>query len=86
MEKRARFTSPWLPYALVAPQLIVTVLFFIWPALQALYQSLLLQDAFGGYSQFVGLDNFRTLFNDSTYLEAFKTTAIFSVLVATLGL
>lgn len=86
MEKRARFTSPWLPYALVAPQLIVTVLFFIWPALQALYQSLLLQDAFGGYSQFVGLDNFRTLFNDNTYLEAFKTTAIFSVLVATLGL
>ena len=86
MEKRARFNSAWLPYALVAPQLAVTVLFFVWPALQALYQSLLLQDAFGGYSQFVGLENFRALFSDSSYLESFKTTAIFSVLVATLGL
>ncbi|MEO8838820.1 MAG: glycerol-3-phosphate transporter permease, partial [Herbaspirillum sp.] len=86
MEKRARFKSAWLPYALVAPQLIVTVVFFFWPAIQALYQSVLLQDAFGVSSQFVGLDNFRILFDEPTYLESFKTTAIFSVLVAFFGL
>ena len=47
MEKRARFKSAWLPYALVAPQILVSILFFFWPAVQALYQSVLLQDAFG---------------------------------------
>ena len=86
VEKRTRFTSAWLPYALVAPQIIVTLLFFVWPAAQALYQSVLLQDAFGGYSQFVGIDNFRTLFADSTYLSSFTTTAVFSILVAFFGL
>ncbi|WP_050461403.1 sn-glycerol-3-phosphate ABC transporter permease UgpA [Herbaspirillum autotrophicum] len=86
MEKRARFTSSWLPYALVAPQILITILFFFWPAAQALYQSVLLQDAFGGYSEFVWFDNFITLFSDPTYLEAFQTTAIFSVLVAAGGM
>lgn len=86
MEKRARFKSTWLPYALVAPQIIVTVLFFCWPALQALYQSVLLQDSFGTTSQFVWFDNFRDLFNDSNYLQSFQTTAIFSIAVAVLGL
>lgn len=86
MEKRARFRSAWLPYALVAPQILVTLLFFFWPAAQALYQSVLLQDAFGTSSQFVWLDNFRDLFGDRNYLEAFKTTALFSVAVALLGL
>jgi len=61
-------------------------LFFFWPAAQALYQSVLLQDAFGGYSEFVWFDNFITLFSDPTYLEAFQTTAIFSVLVAAGGM
>ncbi|HYD63648.1 MAG TPA: sn-glycerol-3-phosphate ABC transporter permease UgpA [Noviherbaspirillum sp.] len=86
MEKRARFKSAWLPYALVAPQILVTLLFFFWPAAQALYQSVLLQDAFGTSSQFVWFDNFRDLFNDANYLESFKTTAMFSVLVAGIGL
>ena len=86
MEKRARFKSAWLPYALVAPQLIVSVLFFFWPAVQALYQSLLLQDAFGSSVQFVWFENFEALWNDPNYLESFKTTAIFSVSVAVLGL
>ena len=86
MEKRARFKSAWLPYALVAPQILVTLLFFFWPAAQALYQSVLLQDAFGTSSQFVWFDNFRDLFNDANYLESFKTTAMFSVLVAGAGL
>lgn len=86
MEKRARFTSNWLPYALVAPQILITILFFFWPAVQALYQSMLLQDAFGGYSEFVWFDNFITLFTDPTYLAAFETTAVFSLLVAGFGM
>jgi len=86
MEKRARFRSRWLPYALILPQMVVTAVFFFWPAGQALYQSVFIQDAFGGNLQFVGLDNFRDLFNDEHYLASFKVTALFSVLVAGLGL
>ncbi|MES2105800.1 MAG: sn-glycerol-3-phosphate ABC transporter permease UgpA [Pseudomonadota bacterium] len=86
MEKRARFRSAWLPYLLVAPQIIVTVVFFFWPAAQALYQSMLLQDAFGMSTEFVWLDNFKALFADPSYLASFQTTALFSVLVAFLGL
>ncbi|TFW09814.1 sn-glycerol-3-phosphate ABC transporter permease UgpA [Oxalobacteraceae bacterium OM1] len=86
MEKRARFISPWLPYALVAPQILVTILFFFWPAVQALYQSVLIQDSFGTSSQFVWFDNFQDLFRDPNYIDAFKTTAMFSILVAFFGL
>ena len=86
MEKRVVFRSRWLPYALVAPQLAITIAFFFWPASQALYQSLLLQDPFGTSVQFVGLDNFRTLFRDEGYLASFRVTVVFSVLVAGIGL
>ena len=85
-EKRARFNSWWLPYALVAPQLAITIVFFFWPAAETIYYSVMLQDAFGTTMQFVGLDNFRTLFNDTNYLESFKVTALFSFLVAAIGL
>ncbi len=86
MEKRVRFKSTWLPWVLVAPQMAIVLVFFFWPAAQALYQSVLQEDAFGSSREFVGLENFRRLFNDSTYLESFYTTAIFSVLVAVIGL
>ena len=86
VEKRVRFKSWWLPWALVAPQMAVILVFFFWPAGQALYQSLLQEDAFGTNTQFVGLDNFKALFNDESYLGSFRTTAVFSVLVAGLGL
>jgi sn-glycerol 3-phosphate transport system permease protein len=86
MEKRARFRSRWLPYALIAPQLAITIVFFFLPASQALYQSLLVQDAFGTNTQFVWFDNFQALFHDEDYLRSFKVTAVFSVLVASLGL
>ena len=86
MEKRVVFKSTWLPYVLVAPQIAVTVIFFFWPAFQAVYQSLLLQDAFGLHTEFVWFDNFKALFNDENYLSSFKVTGIFSVLVAFLGL
>ena len=86
VEKRVRFKSWWLPWALIAPQMAVILLFFFWPAGKALYNSVLQQDAFGTSTQFVGLENFRQLFADDTYLESFKTTAIFSILVAVVGL
>ncbi|WP_096698201.1 sn-glycerol-3-phosphate ABC transporter permease UgpA [Polaromonas sp. AER18D-145] len=86
MEKRVLFKSVWLPWALIAPQMAVILVFFFWPAGQALYQSLLLEDAFGSSSEFVGLENFRRLFADPSYLESFYTTAIFSGLVAVSGL
>jgi sn-glycerol 3-phosphate transport system permease protein len=86
MEKRVVFRSRWLPYALLAPQLAITIVFFFWPAAQAIWFSFQLQDAFGLSSQFVGLENFRILFGDENYLRSFRTTAIFSLLVAGSGL
>jgi len=85
-EKRVIFRSAWLPWLLLAPQGIVIAAFFFWPAAQALLQSLQQTDAFGTSTQWVGLENFRNLFNDPTYLASFSTTAIFSALVAGLGL
>ncbi len=78
-EKRAYFPVGWLPYALVAPQLAITLVFFMWPASQAMWQSLLVEDSFGLNVQFVGLLNFRELLSDPYYLNSFKVTAIFSV-------
>ena len=86
MEKRAGFKSAWLPYALILPQIAITVVFFFWPAAQALYQSLLVEDAFGTHTEFVWFENFSVLFHDELYLASFKVTAIFSVLVAGIGL
>ena len=86
VEKRVRFRSWWLPWALVAPQLVIVLVFFFWPAAQALYYSVQQQDAFGTQVVFVGLDNFRALFRDETYLASFRVTAVFSLLVAGLGL
>jgi sn-glycerol 3-phosphate transport system permease protein len=86
MEKKVVFQSPWLPYALLAPQIAVTVVFFFWPAAQAVYYSFLVQDPFGQSSQFVWFQNFIELFHSSQYLDSFKVTAIFSVLVAGSGI
>jgi len=86
MEKRVLFRSRWLPYALIAPQLAITLVFFFWPASQALYYSMQVQDAFGANTQFVWFDNFTELFHNDEYLASFKTTAVFSLLVAVLGL
>jgi sn-glycerol 3-phosphate transport system permease protein len=70
----------------MAPQLAIVLIFFFWPSGQALYQSLLSQDPFGTSVQFVGGENFERLWDDATYLESFKITAIFSMLVAVVGL
>jgi len=86
VEKRAFFRSAWLPWVLMAPQVVVIALFFFWPAAQALLQSVQQSDAFGTSVDWVGLDNFRNLWNDETYLASFYTTAIFSTWVAMLGI
>ncbi|MGN6550697.1 MAG: sn-glycerol-3-phosphate ABC transporter permease UgpA [Pararhizobium sp.] len=77
--KRVTFRGRWLAYLLVAPQLVVTAIFFLWPAGEALYQSVLQEDAFGLSTQFVGLANFKALFNDPSYLNSFGVTIEFSV-------
>ena len=86
MEKRVFFRSGWLPWLLLTPQMLVILVFFFWPAGQALVQSLQQQDPFGTSIEFVGFDNFRQLFSDASYVESFKTTALFSVLVAGIGI
>ena len=86
MEKRVVFRSAWLPWVLMAPQLAVIGVFFFWPAAQALLQSLQRADAFGMSVDWVGLENFRNLWKDETYLASFYTTAIFSISVAVAGI
>jgi len=85
-EKRVVFHSTWLPWALLLPQVAIIAVFFFWPAAQALLQSVQQTDAFGTSTEWVGLENFRNLFGDPTYLASFKTTAVFSILVAVAGL
>ena len=86
MEKRSTFNNLWLPYLLVAPQIIITFIFFIWPASQALYQSFLLEDAFGLSSEFIWFENFEVLFSDPLYLDSINTTFIFSAATTFLSL
>jgi sn-glycerol 3-phosphate transport system permease protein len=85
-DKKVTFRSSWLPWVLIAPQAFIVLAFFFWPAGQALMQSLQQSDAFGTSVEWVGFDNFLSLWRDDTYLASFKTTAIFSSLVAGLGI
>ncbi|MEO7055227.1 MAG: sn-glycerol-3-phosphate ABC transporter permease UgpA [Caldimonas sp.] len=85
-EKRVVFRSAWLPWLLIGPQALVIGVFFFWPAAQAILQSLQQQDAFGTSTEWVGLANFQRVFSDPSYVESFKTTAIFSLLVAVGGI
>ncbi|EGJ10063.1 binding-protein-dependent transport systems inner membrane component [Rubrivivax benzoatilyticus JA2 = ATCC BAA-35] len=71
---------------LIAPQMAVILVFFFWPAAQALHYSLLQQDAFGTSVEYVGLENFRRLIDDESYLQSFQITAVFSTLVAVVGI
>ena len=82
MEKRVFFKGWKLPVLLVAPQLLISFVFFFYPSGQAIWNSLFLPDPFGLKTEFVGLDNFRFLLSDPYYLASFKTTMIFSVAVS----
>src|SRR5215470_6616954 len=86
MEKRAIFAGKMLPYLLLGPQLAVTLVFFYWPASQAVWQSFLLQDAFGLKTDFVWFENYTELFRNGDYYRAMATTAVFSVAVTALSL
>jgi sn-glycerol 3-phosphate transport system permease protein len=86
MEKRVTFNERWLPYLLVAPQIVITLVFFFWPSGQMVWQSVLLEDAFGGNTKFVWFDNFVQLFADSAYFASVRVTLLFSFLVASIGL
>lgn len=79
---RAVFPHRWLPWLLVAPQLAISLVFFYWPAGQALRQSMLREDAFGLRSQFVGLANFARVLSDPAYLNSIRVTVVFSALTA----
>ena len=86
MEKRVTFNERWLPYLLVAPQIVITLVFFFWPSGEAIWQSVVTEDAFGGNTKFVWLDNFSHLFSDPNYFASVRVTLVFSALVASLGL
>ena len=86
MRKRVTFGHVGLPYLLVAPQLLVTLVFFIWPASQALYQSFLREDAFGLKTEFVWFENFERLVNDPGYLNSFEITVVFSLATTVLSM
>jgi sn-glycerol 3-phosphate transport system permease protein len=86
MDKRVTFGGWALPIALIVPQIAITLVFFYWPASQAVWQSFLLQDAFGLKTSFVWFENYTELFRNRDYYKAFGTTAVFSVAVATLSL
>lgn len=86
MEKRALFGNRLLPYALLTPQLLITVVFFYWPAVQAVWQSFLLQDAFGLSTDFVWFDNYRALFSDPSYYQTLLNTLLFAAAVSAVSL
>lgn len=86
MHKSPHFPHRWLGVVLILPQLLVTLVFFVWPAGQALWQSVLAQDPFGLSTEFVGLANFATLFHDPLYLSTIHTTLWFSAMVTVLGM
>lgn len=84
--KRAIFGHKGLPWLLLAPQLAITFVFFLWPAGQAVRQSFLREDAFGLSSHFTGLRNYTRLFQDSVYLNSLKVTAVFSIATVALAM
>ena len=86
MTRRAIFDNKLLPYLLVAPQLAITLVFFFWPAGQAIYQSLIRQDPFGLRTQFVWFENFATVLGDPAYRGALGITLIFSAAVIGLAM
>lgn len=82
MQKQSVFTSRWLPFALIAPQMIVVLVFFYWPAVQAVLQSFLLQDAFGLSTTFIWFENYKELLSDPDYFATIVRTFVFAAAIA----
>jgi sn-glycerol 3-phosphate transport system permease protein len=86
MIKQAHFRSKYLPYVLILPQILVTITFFYWPALQGLVHSLFRSDPFGQNSKFIWFENFAALFRDPLYLKSVGITFMFSIFTAALAI
>ncbi len=86
MERRTLFDGWVLPLLLVLPQLLISFVFFYWPAGQAVYSSLTTEDPFGLGSVFVGLANFADLFSDARYIAAILRTLFFCAAVTVLSM
>lgn len=86
MQRRVIFPNKFLPWLLLAPQLAITLVFFFWPAGQAVWYSFLRQDAFGIRTLFVGFENFADLLTDPLYLGTAWNTVVFSTCVTVLSL
>jgi len=86
MERRTLFPGRLLPVLLVLPQLLLTFVFFLWPAGQAVWSSMMREDSFGISSQFIGLGNFADLFSDPLYIATIERTVVFCVAVAALAM
>jgi sn-glycerol 3-phosphate transport system permease protein len=86
MDKRTAFNNRWLPLLLLLPQLTITLVFFYWPASQAVWSSFRIEDAFGTSTEFVGLENYQVLFANPAYYKAMLTTLIFSTAVTVFSL
>ncbi|WP_151194387.1 sn-glycerol-3-phosphate ABC transporter permease UgpA [Cysteiniphilum sp. JM-1] len=86
MHHRGFYKAGWLPYLLILPQLVITLLFFIYPAIQSIISSFYSSNFWGTVSHFVGFENYWALLSDSSYLQSFITTAIFSVAVTFLAM
>ncbi|MBS7803182.1 sn-glycerol-3-phosphate ABC transporter permease UgpA [Rhizobiales bacterium TNE-4] len=86
MDKRTAFNNRWLPLLLLLPQLVITLVFFYWPASQAVWSSFRIEDAFGTSTEFVGLENYQVLFSTPAYYQAMVTTLIFSTAVTVFSL
>ena len=84
--KRTIFRNQLLPWLLLAPQLAITFIFFLWPAAQAVWQSFLRQDAFGINTTFVWFENYSRLWGSAEYLHSMKVTLIFAVSVTVLSM
>src|SRR5690348_1373519 len=86
MRRRVVFRGKLLPYLLLAPQVAVTLVFFFWPAAQAIWQSTRREDPFGLSSRFVGLDNFAAVLAEPSYVNSLAVTAVFSLAVTVLAI
>ncbi|MCG8566904.1 MAG: ABC transporter permease subunit [Desulfobacterales bacterium] len=86
MIKRSFFRSPRLPYLLILPQILVTLTFFYWPAIQGGIQSFQLSDPFGQRSRFVWFSNYIDLFSDPLYLRSILITFVFSLATAAVSI
>jgi sn-glycerol 3-phosphate transport system permease protein len=86
LERRTIFPGVALPFCLVAPQLLLTAVFFLWPAAKAMQEAVTATDPFGTSTIFVGLDNFKALFTDSQYLAAIWRTVVFCLCVSLIAM